>query len=121
MRFARTQDGYTILQDADSRYVYAEKDRGGNMVMSDVQANDPANRRLRERRFLKDTGKEMFYTTEQLEAIRMDRKEQEPASTAQIAGAAFPSTGTRKVLVLLIGFADRPLYRYGDQCDPRID
>jgi M6 family metalloprotease-like protein len=107
VRFARTMDGYTILQDQTNRFVYAVKDKQGNLVPSDIQAKDPIDRRLREKRFLIKTGKHQIFSIEQLHAFRGTLRRGIHSSN-QIAGAAFPSLGTRKVLVLLIGFQDVP-------------
>jgi M6 family metalloprotease-like protein len=107
LRFARTSDDYTILQDGSGMYMYAIRDANGDLVRSDMQANDPGNRRMREKRFLKKIEKRLFFSSGQLADSRMRKEEKGLARTSAITGP-FPATGTRKMLVLLIGFQDRP-------------
>lgn len=110
-RFASTMDGYTILQDDTGRYVYAMQDAMGNMVRSSFQAHEPGSRPLRERRFLKKTAKHLVFSREQLQGFKQARGETELSGTisgTMALDGSFPSIGTHKVLVLLIGFQDVP-------------
>jgi M6 family metalloprotease-like protein len=106
VRFARTTDDYTILPDEKGMYFYALADANGNLVRSNVKANEPDKRRLKERKFLKSIQKNLFFSPGQLEILKRERKV-EGASIAA-TGGIFPPTGNRKVLVILVGFQDVP-------------
>lgn len=107
VRFALTTDGFTILQDRRGTYRYGQLDNGGNLVISDVQASEQGSRGLREQRFLTHTPRYLSFSARQLVDFK---KERQKIHHKELAGtqALFPPTGTRKFLVILVGFTDRP-------------
>ena len=103
--WARTTDGYTIKHNTVGDYVYMIKDIDGDLVLSEVIAHDPESRSDAELLFLSTLETEMFYSKEQMaivqQAIAIRKAEDEKASRA------FPTTGNRKLICILIGFQDR--------------
>lgn len=108
--YAQTVDGYTIIQDETGVYRYAELDNKGDLVMSPVEVNDPESRGRSESRFLRGLQKDLRYSAAQKQLSR-DRfvQNEEGLSNVQFAGVSgtFPTTGTRKFLVILVNFTNK--------------
>jgi len=105
LHWAKTVDGYTIIQDDEGTYFYAEQDSNGNLVRSDVKANDPTKRTGMEQSFLSSKSKDLSYSSKQLQAVKSERE-----TIAKTDGPleSFPTGGTRKVLMILMDFQDMP-------------
>jgi len=107
--WARTTDDYTIKRNAIGDYVYMMKDSYGDLVLSEVIAHDPESRSNAELLFLSSIETKMFYSESQMsivqQAIAIKKAEDEKRSRA------FPTTGNRKLICILIGFADRPFVK----------
>jgi len=103
--WARTTDEYTIKLNDVGDYVYMVKDSDGDLVLSKVIAHDPESRSKAELLFLSTIEPKMFYSESQMsivqQAIAIRKAENEKASRA------FPTTGNRKLICILIGFTDK--------------
>jgi len=106
VRFAKTTDDFTILADEKGMYVYAMPGAGGSLVRSNVKANNPEKRRFRERKFLKSVEKNLFFSPGQIEAFKTAKRVEE--ASIEASSGIFPSTGNRRLLVILVGFQDVP-------------
>jgi M6 family metalloprotease-like protein len=88
-----TADGYTILRNPDGYYEYAERDDSGQLIASGIKAGQkplPEKKHIRQSREL---------ISLRIMSMKMEPKKIE--SPSQI-------TGTEKVIVLLVEFADVP-------------
>ncbi|NOU19195.1 MAG: M6 family metalloprotease domain-containing protein [Bacteroidales bacterium] len=105
LHWAKTVDGFTIIQDEEGTYFYAEQDSNGNLVRSDIKANDPTKRTGMEQSFLSSKSKDLSYSSKQLQTVKSERE-----SITKTDGPleAFPTGGTRKVLMILMDFQDKP-------------
>ena len=99
LSFARTIDGYTLLPQEDGDYYYAILDKENNMVASNVLACNPAQRTQEENAFLSSVEKNLNFSASQ----RQNRGPQ-----YKILDSNYPTTGDNPLLVILVGFQDRP-------------
>jgi len=107
--YTRTIDGYTVLKDNSGFYRYAVLDNEGDMVMSTVIARNPEIRGNSETGFLQSLKSGLTYSEKQSLNSKYNRYQDENLSGVQFAGISgtFPSSGTRKFLVILINFTDK--------------
>ncbi len=100
---AKTTDGYTLMFNADGIYEYAVTDENQNLIPSGILARNESERDNNTIELLKKTPKELTYSSGQLSMMKsikgMVEKER--------AERAFPTTGNRKLVCILIGFKDR--------------
>jgi len=106
--YVKTTDGFTLIQDEKGFYRYAEINEEGNLVMSNIQAGNPENRGRNERLFLRTIQPGLRYSEAQVKEGQRLRSGEQDAS-AEFAGLSgtFPSTGTRKLLVILVNFTNK--------------
>jgi M6 family metalloprotease-like protein len=105
MHWAKTSDGYTIMFNKDGFYEYATLDQKGDMIPSGVVATDPENRKGKDQAFVSQLTKDLFYSKSQLsvlESIKQMRDKEAKASKA------FPTTGNRRLIVILMSTPDKP-------------
>jgi len=101
IKWAKTLDGYALLYNDDGIYEYAELDESGNLIPSGLKANDVEVRTADETSFLANTPKDLFFSRTQVSTMLQ-------ISNMMISDAvtAFPTTGIRKLICILIGFSD---------------
>ncbi len=101
LNWSETSDGYTLLNKNKSKY-YAIQDSNGDLVVSDIQANNPENRSNKEREFLARIPKKLGYSQTQINLAKEIR-------ATRMGG--FPTTGENELLVILANFSDTyPIY-----------
>lgn len=96
LNWTESSDGYTLLSKNKSKY-YAVKDVDGDLVVSDIQANDPANRTPEELIFLNTIPKYLRYSQTQVNLANEIRN-------TRLGG--FPTTGVNNMVVILANFTD---------------
>jgi len=101
IKWAKTIDGYTLLYNDAGIYEYGKLDPSGNLIPSGMKANDIAKRTSSEISFLATTSKNIFYSRSQTSVML-----QISNILATDGVTAFPTTGTRKLLCILIGYTD---------------
>lgn len=104
VHWASTLDDFTLMFNDKGYYEYAVLDGKGDMVPSGIIASDPDARNFAVQEFLSKTAKNVFYSKGQLStmnAIWQLRNEEMKGTKA------FPTTGNRKLICLLIGFKDK--------------
>jgi M6 family metalloprotease-like protein len=101
VRWAETIDGYSVLLNKDGFYEYALLDKNGDMVRSGIRAYDQEHRPDNQKVSLRDIPKKVHFSSSQVSMMRQiwQIKEKE-------ASKAFPTTGNRKLICILIGFSD---------------
>lgn len=99
--WAETVDGYSILLNKEGYYEYAVKNGKGNMERSGVRVNSPSSRSITEKKFLETLTKGITYSKNQVSIMKqiweINRKE---------SAKAFPTTGDRKLICILVNFND---------------
>ncbi len=101
VKWATTEDGYTIMLNSKGNYEYAIQDMKGDLQLSGVEVNNIKERTAAEKELLSKLSKGLYYSPSQLSMIKSiwDIKSAE-------AQKAFPTTGNRKLICILMGFKD---------------
>jgi M6 family metalloprotease-like protein len=102
LHWFETTDGITLLQNEAGYLTYARLDSAGNMIPSDVIAQNEADRPAKVKASLALQIQKVFFSQAQISAAR-----QKAAATNSAQKVAAP-TGTNKILVILMGFRDVP-------------
>lgn len=97
-----TTDGYAVLPLAGQGYNYALADAAGNLVRSGILAHDLKERSASEITFLQDIRKNLFFSPAQVR----ERQSRLAASTRAPLSGTFPTTGIRKMLMILANFSN---------------
>jgi M6 family metalloprotease-like protein len=101
VKWAETHDGYSILFNKDGFYEYAMLDENSNMVPSGVRANSENSRAQTEKSFLTTMPKKLTYNDSQVNMMKQIWNIYDKENSR-----AFPTTGSRKLICLLIGYTD---------------
>ena len=101
VKWAETLDGFSILINDQGYYEYAIKDDKGDMVLSGIRAFNADERNVTQKALLSGVSKGLKYSKSQIAILKQiwDIKEKE-------ATKAFPTTGDRQLICILMGFAD---------------
>jgi M6 family metalloprotease-like protein len=102
VKWAETTDGYSILFNRDGFYEYATLNQNNDMVPSGIRVNEIHLRNQTEIDFLNRTSKHLFYNEEQISTMVQIWNIYDRENTR-----AFPTTGNRKLICILIGFTDK--------------
>lgn len=102
VKWAQTLDGYSALYNKSGDFEYAILNEKGDLIPSGILVRNESERNSSEKSFLATISKGLFYSEDQVSMMKSiwDIK----ASEAQ---KAFPTTGNRKLICLLIGFKDK--------------
>ena len=103
VRWATTEDGYTILRNEEGFFEYAVNTKDGNLNLSGVRVSNIENRNTIENNLLKSTPKGLNYSKAQAEMMLELWKIDLDAKNSQ---KSYPTTGDGKLLCILIGFTD---------------
>lgn len=114
INYSRSSDGYTLLEDEAGMYCYAMHSADGDLVVSTIKANNEDKRTKEEKDFLKSINKKLQYSDKQKKNLKDKWKDKSKAKGEDMANLefgpiddAFPSTGNRKMLVILAAFSDK--------------
>ncbi len=98
--WTETLDGYTVIKK-EGIYEYATE-RNGKLEPSGIQARDSKNRKAEEKQFLQSVPKSL-----RTSALRTSAVENQHSQVLEAPQkVSFPSTGTRKTLLILIKYPD---------------
>ncbi len=103
VRWAETKDGYTILFNETGFYEYAIINESGNLILSGIIAENKQNRTSNETSFLLQVNKHLTYDKSQVSLLKQMWNVYEQEAKNQ---KAFPTTGDRNLICVLIGFTD---------------
>lgn len=109
VNWAKTIDGYTLVRNAEGIFTYGVLNEKGDLVSSNLVAVNENERTGEERAFLATLPTNLFYSASQVEDMRASS----PALGAN-TDSKYPSIGTVKLLVILVGFSDLP-FTYTNQ------
>lgn len=105
--WAETIDGYTIVFNDKGFYEYAQKNIQGDLIASGITAKNESDRNAADFDFLSGINKKLEFSPEQIGILRQMRqvyiKEKGMLFERE---KAFPTTGTRNLICILIGFTD---------------
>jgi M6 family metalloprotease-like protein len=101
VKWALSEDGYTLLRNKAGFFEYAVKDNQKNLVLSGVRAKNLSKRTHNEEGFLSSLKKGLYYSPNQIATLNSIW-----AIKSSEAQKAFPTTGSRKLICILMGYAD---------------
>jgi M6 family metalloprotease-like protein len=108
MKYAETEDGYTLMNNKKGYLEYAAPDKNGDIAPCGIVAKNSANRDNKTKTRLAKIPKHIQYSKAQ-RTMRM--KIRQIIDSEQKLQKAFPSTGTRKLICILMNFNDVSLSR----------
>ncbi|HOZ13243.1 MAG TPA: M6 family metalloprotease domain-containing protein [Tenuifilaceae bacterium] len=102
VKWALTEDGYTLMMNSKGNYEYAIQNEKGDLTLSGVEVSNAKSRTDVEKNLLAKVEKGLYYSGSQLSLMK---------SIWEIKSAegqkAFPTTGNRKLVCILMGFKDK--------------
>ncbi len=101
-KWASTTDDYTLMSNPKGYYEYATTDSRGNIIPSGIKAKDKEQRQSEDIKLLSKTSKGLRYSKEQVQMLRTIQSIRQKE-----ARRAFPTTGNRKLICILMGFKDK--------------
>jgi M6 family metalloprotease-like protein len=104
-KWAQTTDGYTLLYNAKGIFEYAITDKQGDAVPSGIAFSDVNRRTQQEMDLLKSLPKGITFSQSQFDMLRSIQQIKNEEAIRQVA---FPTTGNRKLVCILMGFKDKP-------------
>ncbi|GEM_PF-1662350 len=113
-----TPDGYTLLENEKGYYCYATQDAKGNLIPSSVVATDTKSKSGL------SIPKNLAFSKSQIsEALKTRDELFQPIASVKTTGSKTKgfTMGTRKVLVLLIDFKDRPFAHSRQEYDDMMN
>lgn len=112
VNWAETPDGYTILVTKDGFYEYAVHDEYGDLVFSGIPVSEYGDRNEKEAALLKQLSKGLFFSKRQVEMMRglWDTRTDDESR-------AFPTTGERRLLSILMQTPDKPFTKTREDFD----
>ena len=106
IHWATTTDGYTVLSDSSGAYEYAILNAQGNLVFSGMQANNPDRRSASEIAFVRTIQPGLFFSPVQVREMKAILQRGSNRNTDAVMSGGFPTTGTRKLLMILANFSN---------------
>ena len=104
VNWATTPDGYTLLLNQKDGFEYAIKDDKDNLILSGILAHNPGQRSVQELQLINNVSKDLRYSKDQVN-LKLQTHEFF-ASKASNLPKAFPTTGNRKIVVILANFSN---------------
>ncbi|MCL2329294.1 MAG: M6 family metalloprotease domain-containing protein [Bacteroidetes bacterium] len=105
LKYAETEDGYTLMYDEKGALCYAQRKVNGDIEPSKYIARSKRNRTSDEANFLRTISLRLSHSKSQLSSSSSIPKLR--SSGVDLTQKAFPATGERKLLCILIGTPDR--------------
>jgi len=103
-KYKTTLDGYALIDDANGFLTYAQQDASGNLITTNVKANEIANRNASELEFIKQLTPNISFAKQS--SIQRAQRAAAIAFTSS-SQKVYPLKGTPKSLVILVNFSDK--------------
>ena len=103
-KYKTTIDGYTLTPDVNGILTYAQQDASGNLITTNIKANEIANRTAAEIQFIKKLTPNLSFEKQNL--IRRAQRAAAVTSSTTFQ-RNYPVVGTPKSLVILVNFSDK--------------
>jgi hypothetical protein len=97
-------DGFTVLSDEKGFYKYAYIDKNYELKISEVIATNNDERTFEEINYLDKIEPELKYSENQIDELIANHKFHKNSRSK--ASKAFPTTGERKMLLMIVNYAD---------------
>ena len=114
LHYMQTTDRYTLIADKEGYLEYAELGPDGRLRSTGIRAHDPADRSVEEAYFIMQLEPNTVDSREVRQEKRLLAIDEEMRRSMM---AAFPTTGNRKVLMLLIQYPDLMATNTRDEFD----
>lgn len=110
LRWAETEDGYTLLFDEEGFLVFADKADDGTLITTKMRAVDAPMRSDAIKMHLANIGPKAMFSEKQVQAVQelKDARVSTMRKLGKINGKVTPVVGIRKNLVILVDFPDLP-------------
>jgi M6 family metalloprotease-like protein len=102
VKWAQTADGYSIMRNGKGVYEYSTLSSNNDMIPSGIMAKNKPERDSSAIQFLNKTKKGIFYSKSQVGLMKSIS-----GLHLKSAQKAFPTSGQRKMICILIGFTDK--------------
>jgi len=102
VKWAQTIDGYSLMRNKSGVFEYSTISDGNDMIPSGIQARNQSERSVSDIQFLSKTSKGLVYSKSQVTRLKS-------LSNLYLKSAqkSFPTSGSRKLICILIGFTDK--------------
>jgi len=102
VKWAQTIDGYSLMRNKSGVFEYSTISSGNDMIPSGIPAKNQSERSPSDIQFLSKTSKGLVYSKSQVNRLKS-------LSNLYLKSAqkAFPTSGSRKLICILIGFTDK--------------
>jgi M6 family metalloprotease-like protein len=108
VNWAETSDGFTLLRNSEGFFEYAVLNNYGDLTLSGVKAHNESQRSVNERNFLVGKTRELRFSESQIETRLQLRGMMDDFVRKSADGTPQRTTGTVRIPIILVGFADRP-------------
>ncbi|HBS85019.1 MAG: hypothetical protein A2W91_07270 [Bacteroidetes bacterium GWF2_38_335] len=103
VNWCESKEGYAIIKNASGYFEYADNNSNGDLIPSGVLvSSDNEKKTSVEKAYLTNRNKGIPFSSEKIEQLRSDYQPDSKSGSAK----AFPTSGTRNLLVILIQFPD---------------
>lgn len=101
VNWASTIDKYTLINNSEGNFVYAQLNEDGDLVPSNYLASNPDERSEEERVFLSTLPFNLFFSQKQIDERKNNLK------LSSTSSEKFPTVGQIRMLVILVNFSDK--------------
>ena len=101
--YKTTEDGYALITDATGFLTYAQQDTNGNLITTNVKANEITKRTVSETETIKKLTRNISFVKQSL----LKRTQRALVSASSTPKKVYPLIGTPKSLVILVNFSDK--------------
>ena len=103
VKWAISPDEYALIYNSKGVYEYAKLDASGDLIPSGFKARNVSERSNNDKVFLNSVRKNLIFSPSQVSVMKQ-------IGAVSLSGApekAFPTSGTHKLICILIGFTDK--------------
>ena len=108
VNWAKTTDGFTLLKSKKGDYVYAISDSKEGIMPSTIIAHNENKRNKEEVEFIQSLNKDLFFSRDQINSLKQLWDYKQTPEYKQLYGIAKTSQRNLRIIVLLVGYPDRP-------------
>lgn len=105
VKWAESEDGYTLLYDSHGNLVFADIDSNGDLKPTDMLAVNINERNVNVRMRLQTIDKKLAFSSRQVNMLNQ-AAEARRRTIASLSDSKKPIVGTRKMLLILVDFQD---------------
>lgn len=105
VKWAESEDGYTLLYDSHGNLVFADIDSNGDLKPTDMLAVNVDERTVNVRMRLQTIDKKLAFSSRQVNMLNQ-AVEARRRTIASLSDSKKPVVGTRKMLLILVDFQD---------------